>query len=153
MRYCNSEVLYFSTCYYYYRCYLIVIGSSLRWDCMTPGEQARCQPAHTWAGYQCTPARTSPALPHSPPPPAPPPYAEVESANRALQAEADGAHKDMQEITALVDKHTKLEAAYKELQVQGKGGGVMTEEAVSDSHSPAARAAPDLPLHYVYKSE
>ena len=43
---------------------------------------------------------------------------EVENQNRELTAAAQSAAADSQEVAALVAKHTKLEAAHKELQVR-----------------------------------
>lgn len=50
--------------------------------------------------------------------------AELEDANRKLQSVAEHAARDDAEIHVLVDKHQKLEAAYKDLQVRkGPSGG------------------------------
>ena len=45
------------------------------------------------------------------------PHADLEDQNRKLQATAEHAARDDAEIGLLVEKHQKLEAAYKDLQV------------------------------------
>jgi hypothetical protein len=49
------------------------------------------------------------------------PPAELEAANKSLQADAKRVTEDTAEVQQLVDKFHKLEAEHKELQVGGKG--------------------------------